>query len=792
MKINYTIVNNAVKIEGVDATNPVMYLNDMTKDVPDPFYIWLKANRKEVNLVGNVSDHNGHPQAGTNEKQPALFQQFNELYNAFKAMGGQNVPAPILGASKNLSNGQTSWENSPGSDKIIAEAKKASAAKPLVIFVGGQATTVANALLKDKTIKDNIIVFHTAGWGSRQMNVIDGWACQVLIDGGVKYIVWDGQLNSWYDGPGSPQYRGYQNPPINRMPGITFANINNVFHNLYKSNFAHMYDAYGSIGDAPPVLYFFNHGLWQNVARRNKQNQTVNDENFAFLLVSQNNWTQYGPQLTSVMNNPLSYIPVTTPVPNQPPSVFITSGNNFTTGNILLTAQASDDQQVTKVEFFVGTTKVGEDTASPYAVTWNAPAGSHIITAKATDNLGVATTSAPVTITVSDIIIPPVEPPISLGKGRADVKDFGVKGDGSPGDNEAFTKAWNSLRGTGGDLMYSPPNNFYNFSDTFQALPDGSNQVWINIKPTGMRSGKIRYTGPGDRPVINCVGLKDSRWEGLKIAIENGRSNVQCIDFHTLGNADSLTGNNICNTYFNLGDGDNQGMRFDKLSGQGGDVSIFNFDNCQFYGAGESGGLRKPEQWAYQSKGPNVLAMNVYGGIVAFCGGVFSNLGAPDDDRGGACWYFFGVHTSRNLCEFALDREGTVVAFGGRFESSDLFLKTAPGNHHIAFTVVGARMNDMKGNGNLFQMNTAFDLKIDNCQMHRQSPETGFTDLVTVSSSAMSTLKIDLGASRYQNLVKRVGGSPNCKVYLSGHKRFVYPNAVNIEKYMDDINGVMV
>ena len=96
-------------------------------------------------------------------------------------------------------------------------------------------------------------------------------------------------------------------------------------------------------------------------------------------------------------------------VSNTPPTVSITSPANnatFTAGaNIAIDAKAADtDGTITKVEFFQGTTLLGEDTTSPYSFTWNnVSAGSYSLTAKATDNLGAATTSATVNITVNAV-----------------------------------------------------------------------------------------------------------------------------------------------------------------------------------------------------------------------------------------------------------------------------------------------------------------------------------------------------------------------------------------------------
>src|SRR5439155_12922377 len=73
----------------------------------------------------------------------------------------------------------------------------------------------------------------------------------------------------------------------------------------------------------------------------------------------------------------------------------------FLPANLTLTADVSDpDAAVTRVEFFASINKLGEATAAPYNFVWtNPPAGPHVLTAKATDTLGGARTSAPLNIT---------------------------------------------------------------------------------------------------------------------------------------------------------------------------------------------------------------------------------------------------------------------------------------------------------------------------------------------------------------------------------------------------------
>ncbi|WP_449465811.1 glycosyl hydrolase family 18 protein [Stenotrophomonas humi] len=91
-------------------------------------------------------------------------------------------------------------------------------------------------------------------------------------------------------------------------------------------------------------------------------------------------------------------------VVNQAPRINLTSpasGSTFTAGNaITVTANASDsDGSISKVEFFNGAASLGVDTRAPYSVIWrNAPAGSHVLTAVATDNRNASTRSTTVRI----------------------------------------------------------------------------------------------------------------------------------------------------------------------------------------------------------------------------------------------------------------------------------------------------------------------------------------------------------------------------------------------------------
>lgn len=90
----------------------------------------------------------------------------------------------------------------------------------------------------------------------------------------------------------------------------------------------------------------------------------------------------------------------------QPPTVTLTApseGQLFSEGStVTFTAVASDpDGTVQKVEFLDGGTVVGEDTTAPYEFSWtNAAVGTHIVSARATDNAGGMSASAMRTIHV--------------------------------------------------------------------------------------------------------------------------------------------------------------------------------------------------------------------------------------------------------------------------------------------------------------------------------------------------------------------------------------------------------
>jgi hypothetical protein len=91
------------------------------------------------------------------------------------------------------------------------------------------------------------------------------------------------------------------------------------------------------------------------------------------------------------------------------PSVALTApaGGSTVSGTVTLQANASDDVGVASVQFLLDGANLGSpDTTAPYSLSWNSagsPNGSHVLSARAVDAAGRATTAAPVTVTVSNV-----------------------------------------------------------------------------------------------------------------------------------------------------------------------------------------------------------------------------------------------------------------------------------------------------------------------------------------------------------------------------------------------------
>ncbi|TDN38345.1 hypothetical protein A8B98_23570 [Hymenobacter sp. UV11] len=121
------------------------------------------------------------------------------------------------------------------------------------------------------------------------------------------------------------------------------------------------------------------------------------------------------------------------PAANTPPTVSLAaSAATLTLGQtVTLSATAANaNGTVAKVEFFNGTTKLGEATTTPYQLSWTPAAGTYSLTAVATNNTGASTTSAATSLTVS--AVPTTTPTTPVATGNNLVVNPGFEADGLP------------------------------------------------------------------------------------------------------------------------------------------------------------------------------------------------------------------------------------------------------------------------------------------------------------------------------------------------------------------------
>ena len=198
---------------------------------------------------------------------------------------------------------------------------------------------------------------------------------------------------------------------------------------------------------------------------------------------------------------------------NTPPAVTLTgpaNGSSVTLpATVNFTANASDsDGTVTKVEFYQGATKVGEDTTSPFAYNWAAPAGSYSLTAVAEDNAGARTTSPTVSVTVLSggggtpaaptisLVYPAADSTTAGGSGRVSLEASVADGNNDPMNVTFYgrPKATGGGSGENFTLVTIPDTQYY--SETTGNYPNFTNQMnWINSQKAALNIQFVSHMG---------------------------------------------------------------------------------------------------------------------------------------------------------------------------------------------------------------------------------------------------------------------------------------------------------
>lgn len=169
------------------------------------------------------------------------------------------------------------------------------------------------------------------------------------------------------------------------------------------------------------------------------------------------------------------------------PTVAITNpanGSVFAEGtNVTVTAQASDsDGTVTQVEFLANGNSIGTATAEPYEVNWVIPVGNFTLTAVATDNDNISTTSDPVDVTGQS----------TSGGGTLHVSSIVTSVVGGTGKGEKSAQAIVTIMDDQGNPVMGA-NVTGTFSGTFNETANGQTQTdgTVTFKSVGSKKGSV-------------------------------------------------------------------------------------------------------------------------------------------------------------------------------------------------------------------------------------------------------------------------------------------------------------
>ncbi len=276
-------------------------------------------------------------------------------------------------------------------------------------------------------------------------------------------------------------------------------------------------------------------------------------------------------------------------VVDTPPSVSITAPADnaaFSDGsNITISATASDpdaNDAIAKVEFYQGTTKLGEGTSAPYSFTWgNVPEGSYTLTAVATDGRGVSATSAAVRVSAVNFTAARLDPSNRTGSMGVDLvsRNFNwslplVSLPGRSGLDLGLSLSYNSLVWTksgnyvlfDGDGGWPSPGFRLGFpvvQGKFADTQAGKN-AYLMITPSGARvslrqtaagstvyeSGdssylQLRENQDGTLTVLTTGGMKMAYWPEGGVykctKVEDSNGNLITVAYNASGNVEAVT-----------------------------------------------------------------------------------------------------------------------------------------------------------------------------------------------------------------------------------------------------------
>lgn len=254
----HTVENGAVRITGVGPDNPIIYDNDWWFDVFDNNYLWAQASLGVANLRGNIVSRDMWDwQKGYHYSFEQSWKDAEKALKLARDSGLKNIPDLTRGSDRVLERPEsgriedTVPHPSDGSRLIVAEAKKASPEKPLLIIAGGPQTTVANALLTNPEIAPNLVVFNLTVTGG--YNGKDGWSAYIVAKK-TRSVDWGG--GAFWDRDSAFTAKHFEGLPDNPFTQDMKRFIKT---DLGRAN---------QLGDGAPLVWLFQPRCWTSAEAR--------------------------------------------------------------------------------------------------------------------------------------------------------------------------------------------------------------------------------------------------------------------------------------------------------------------------------------------------------------------------------------------------------------------------------------------------------------------------------------------------------------------------------------------
>lgn len=313
--LEYSYRGPDLVLAGVDRTNPFVYDNDIFTDTVDLFFQAAMSKLNHVTMKAVVVTNN------ILEPHIGFQSQMDDARRAVALCRTSNMgplPDPVFGARAKLERPrsgvieETAYSTSDGGNAVVAAAHEfGSIEKPLLVFVGGQPTTVASAFLQDNDIAAKVLVCHIGPLG---YNGADSWATYISAKR-MRYFAWGSPEVWWWSG--TLEHPLILDPPI--LPDAGFDALpDNPLCTYLKTTYKLVWpnSVYHDLGDGALEIYLQDRSQFPAVKRqvaRYDDGCTFIDApegEFDVLAVSRmtaENMRNQGRTFFEIMGNPLVY-----------------------------------------------------------------------------------------------------------------------------------------------------------------------------------------------------------------------------------------------------------------------------------------------------------------------------------------------------------------------------------------------------------------------------------------------------------------------------------------------------